>query len=846
MAEDFDRSNSVSPDGTGANIRYTDSPERTGVGVALDPKPFRPFKTKESYLVAMKEDLAEWFNILFQLEMTEDNFFKVLETGVVLCQLANNIRQMALEFTELNNNVNTTNSKIPVTDVIYRRNVNPGTFLTRDNICNFITWCRGLGIPDCLLFETDDLVMRKNERSVVLCLLEVARRGARFGMVAPCLIQLEREIDAEILGEKLPEAEQPFKQIQTCDLLSLDEMVRELVAICTCPVQFAVIRLSEGKYQIGDTRTIIYVRILRNHVMVRVGGGWDTLENYLDKHDPCRCETYGHKTPRRKRPTDRRGSAPPQSLTRAKLNESNPSPDSKMHQRSGSLVPSSSGSELCRHPSTESLDSNYSQYSTSSQHSQMSVASQRSTSSSKSAQSYRRVKSSGYGQQSPSNGLKTIPQTPTSTKPAATKWRRYEDNDDPEDDEVAPLNTSMPNEARITRRSPRPGQSDGADRRRSQSLGNIDVNKQLKLGQQRDLKDLDKLMITRGESGRHILDDKEVELNQKVAPTQREKPKSRHISKIQGSRSTSLNRDGKSPTRIPNGTSRSPRDRSNQRDNSLSRIPDTKQARRPTQQGSKGPRSKSLVRSKTSEDILLSAMRTRPTTPTSSRSRPTTPTMMSSRSRPTTPTSSRSRPTTPRPAKSNTTQGQLYPTPSPHSRSQSSTPTHRRASHNEYTPGTGSRPNSRPGSRNGSTESLNSVGGKYYVNGHVNDKPPTGKKVIKRRNSFDCISPTETYEDNDAINAIFSSLTKPPEASLPTERKDDKHISRTKIPVPLTKQRPRKISLPGDLNREDSGLGRYSPDSCVADLDHFDDEDLPSQISKQANQIMSEFASWHV
>ena len=25
--------------------------------------------------------------------------------------------------------------------------------------------------------------------------------------------------------------------------------------------------------------------------MVRVGGGWDTLENYLNKHDPCRRKT---------------------------------------------------------------------------------------------------------------------------------------------------------------------------------------------------------------------------------------------------------------------------------------------------------------------------------------------------------------------------------------------------------------------------------------------------------------------------------------------------------------------------------------------------------------------------
>lgn len=30
--------------------------------------------------------------------------------------------------------------------------------------------------------------------------------------------------------------------------------------------------------------------------MVRVGGGWDTLEHYLDKHDPCRCAAFGEVT----------------------------------------------------------------------------------------------------------------------------------------------------------------------------------------------------------------------------------------------------------------------------------------------------------------------------------------------------------------------------------------------------------------------------------------------------------------------------------------------------------------------------------------------------------------------
>lgn len=35
----------------------------------------------------------------------------------------------------------------------------------------------------------------------------------------------------------------------------------------------------------------IHLQILRSHVMVRVGGGWDTLSHYLDKHDPCRCRS---------------------------------------------------------------------------------------------------------------------------------------------------------------------------------------------------------------------------------------------------------------------------------------------------------------------------------------------------------------------------------------------------------------------------------------------------------------------------------------------------------------------------------------------------------------------------
>lgn len=40
--------------------------------------------------------------------------------------------------------------------------------------------------------------------------------------------------------------------------------VRDLVEKCTCPSQFPMIRVSEGKYRIGDTKVLIFVRVSEN------------------------------------------------------------------------------------------------------------------------------------------------------------------------------------------------------------------------------------------------------------------------------------------------------------------------------------------------------------------------------------------------------------------------------------------------------------------------------------------------------------------------------------------------------------------------------------------------------
>lgn len=294
--------------------------------LVLEPKSFKPFKSKDEYMYAMKEDLADWFTCLYKSCITVDNFFEVLETGVELCKHANEVCKFALERQAQLDKKSQFIRHIPNGEILYRKGVKAQTFQARDNVSNFISWCRDIGVPEVLRFETDDLVLRKNERSVVLCLLEVARVGAKLGMLAPTIVQLEEEIDAELAGEPPP----PTKQIITCDLKSLDEMVRELVGKCTCPSQFPIIKVGEGKYKIGDSQTLIFVRILRNHVMVRVGGGWDTLENYLDKHDPCRCHFKGHRGSSNnqsavvKRPTVRRASAPSGQILAEHINQRSP------------------------------------------------------------------------------------------------------------------------------------------------------------------------------------------------------------------------------------------------------------------------------------------------------------------------------------------------------------------------------------------------------------------------------------------------------------------------------------------------------------------------------------------
>jgi dystonin len=97
------------------------------------------------------------------------------------------------------------------------------------------------------------------------------------------------------------------------DADKIHDEVKRLVMLCTCRQKFRVFQVGEGKYrvsvvlkscfvikltphfspsppssQFGDSQKLRLVRILRSTVMVRVGGGWVALDEFLVKNDPCR------------------------------------------------------------------------------------------------------------------------------------------------------------------------------------------------------------------------------------------------------------------------------------------------------------------------------------------------------------------------------------------------------------------------------------------------------------------------------------------------------------------------------------------------------------------------------
>ncbi|GFG33252.1 hypothetical protein Cfor_04560 [Coptotermes formosanus] len=365
----------------------------------------RIYLSQNRQLYPLQEDLADWINKTLGIDyITGENFLDMLDNGVVVCHLARVIQERAKQVIDMGS----VKGPLPTIKGRCWENAARRSFFSRDNMENFIQFCRKLGVHQNLLFESDDLVLHNQPRNVILCLLEVSRLASRYSVEPPSLVQLEKEIAEEeshshshchsdsglshsslmswqfqsssinrwgrtpvarprssehrslMLIESSPggvsamsperdlrrtasegntgpaatsagasdgvpsdtteddwsrgsgedpdlEIDQDLGQRDHTEITELDRRVQQVTRVaqrhCQCPStkcnKLKVKKVGEGRYNIAGRN--VFIRLLKGrHMMVRVGGGWDTLEHFLLRHDPCQVKVVNRDSPTNK------------------------------------------------------------------------------------------------------------------------------------------------------------------------------------------------------------------------------------------------------------------------------------------------------------------------------------------------------------------------------------------------------------------------------------------------------------------------------------------------------------------------------------------------------------------
>ncbi|CAG2161978.1 unnamed protein product [Oppiella nova] len=271
------------------------------------------------YLIPLKEDLSDTDDI------TADNFMSRLDNGVIVCKLAKLIQDNCDATQQAFNGKlsRALEEEIPINGVNYKglirhtlaptttkcwENAKSQSFYARDNVSNFLKWCRKFGVRDAVLFESklllsdfhytnsEDLVSHVNPRNVVLCLLEIARIACTKHSFSPApgLVQFEQEID-ELENETI-DGWSVSSLSNDCNISYRGEVTAAgavngngngrmaSVSSLNSSSSSSTISTNTSTTPTKLTSELDHKLLKARHVMVRVGGGWTTLSHFLERH----------------------------------------------------------------------------------------------------------------------------------------------------------------------------------------------------------------------------------------------------------------------------------------------------------------------------------------------------------------------------------------------------------------------------------------------------------------------------------------------------------------------------------------------------------------------------------
>lgn len=155
--------------------------------------------------------------------------------------------------------------KFRITDFFRRQDKDSDGFVTRDE---FVIGMLKSKFPT-----------NKTELNAVFDIFDGNNRG---------LIEYKNFVDA-IRTDKKTRTNNNNRRSKS-DVELIHEEIEKELSTCACRTPFRAEWLDEGKYRFGEKQKTCLVRFINHTVMVRVGGGWIRLEEFLECNDPCKAK----------------------------------------------------------------------------------------------------------------------------------------------------------------------------------------------------------------------------------------------------------------------------------------------------------------------------------------------------------------------------------------------------------------------------------------------------------------------------------------------------------------------------------------------------------------------------